>query len=100
MPKINRKHYARAKRIADASINIVESIHNDISSLVQERDELVNTTNVNKNLSKDLSLTCVAIHNDKYELINNEEEPLIIKRFLVKIMIIATLIIAQLITIF
>lgn len=57
MPKINRKHYARAKRIADASINIVESIHNDISSLVQERDELVNTININKNLSKDLSLT-------------------------------------------
>jgi len=33
MPKINRKYYVRVKRIANASINLTESIC-DLSSLI------------------------------------------------------------------
>lgn len=83
MPKINRKYYARAKEIADASINIVESNHDFLSlnintslisstseSSVRERNELVNTYS-NKKLDKNLLQTYI-VHSDNYEVINNE----------------------------
>lgn len=90
MPKVNRKYYAHAKEIANASINIVESNRNfslnintpsvsstnsELSSLVLERDKLVNTTDLNKKLDKNLSLTPNG-YSDNSILINNDEEAL------------------------
>jgi len=86
MPKVNRKYYARAKEISDASINIVElnrdffsinrtliSNNNTVSSLVLERDKLINMTYLNKKLDKNLSTHIV---HSGYELENNDEKAL------------------------
>jgi len=82
MPKINRKYYVRAKRIANASINLTESIC-DLSSLTTNTSLVLNTNNIlcskrdtnylNKKLDENLSQTH-AIHSDNHELINNDEE--------------------------
>ncbi|XP_011688765.1 PREDICTED: uncharacterized protein LOC105450548 [Wasmannia auropunctata] len=84
MPKIKRKYYVYSKSIADASINLIESIpdlsssitntslvsntNNDI--LYNERDKFVNTNHLNKKLDEELT----HVHSDNYELINNDEE--------------------------
>lgn len=89
MPKVNKKYYARARQIANASINIVESNHyfpfnintplvsssvSELSSLVLERDDLVSMeTNLNKKLDKNLSLTLIG-YNDNSVFLNNDEE--------------------------
>lgn len=87
MPKVNtnKKYYKRAKKITDASINIVEAIQ-DLPSFTyisppsvsstsdascSERDKLVNTIDLNTKFDNKLSVTG-DIHTDTYELINNE----------------------------
>lgn len=86
MPKIDRKYYKRAKKMTEASINIVESIHNLPSLTINtssisitndvsrsERDKLVNTIYLNKTLNKKSSQTH-AFHSDNYEFIDNNEK--------------------------
>lgn len=89
MPKINKKYYARARQIANASINIVESNRyfpfnintplvsssvSELSSLVLEIDDLVSMeTNLNKIVDKNLSLTLIG-YNDNSVFLNNDLE--------------------------
>jgi len=82
MPKINRKYYVCAKRIANASINLTESIC-DLSLLTTNTSLVLSTNNIlcskrdtnylNKKFDKNLSQTH-AIHSDNHDLINNDEE--------------------------